>query len=144
MNYGKPNHVPVILLVLLDMMLTMFWYSPIVFSDLWSELNYTAQPSLTGTGEWIYLLPLAGAFSLNYIMDWLYRHLNIRKIGKGIGLAVLFWFGFYFLQVTSQYLYSFRHIGLLGIEGGLYLLMFMLAGFVLSIWGRDKILSQPE
>lgn len=143
MNVGKPNHVPVFLLIFLDMMLAVFWYSPLVFADIWSELNTGLEPNLTGSGEWIYLLPLAGSIGLNYTMDWLYRHLNIRKTGKGIALAALFWFCFYFLHVSTQYMFAFRHIALLGIEGGLYLLMFLMAGFVLSVWRKEDPVKQP-
>ena len=132
----KMNHLAVWILVILFQGISFLWYAPFLFGTKWTELANMKAEDMEGGSPFLYLIPIAAAIILYYLMAWLFKELNVITVGKGLFLSFLFWLGFLFLLAFTNDLFALRPILMTLIDKGNYLVCFLLGGFILSLWKR--------
>lgn len=133
--YYRINHMAVWVLILAQQLTGYFWYSPVLFGDLWrSGLGKT---EVAGGGAAAYVFAFAGSVALTYFMAWLYQRLNLKSIGAALIVAFMVWGSIGFLVPATYDLFRGVPFGVTCIDTGKTFLDMMIIALVLSVWKKS-------
>ncbi len=81
-----------------------------------------------------YIACLAAA----YTMAFLFTKIDVDTGLKGLQYALLFWAGFFFLEITTQNMFSLRPFELTLIDESVVLIKYEITGVILGLWTKRK------
>ncbi len=136
MEEYKTNHLAVWILVIVNQLLGVVWYSKLAFGRLWMELLGANAADFTSTSILPYLLSIASAVLIAYTFAWLFKRLNVVTWVDGLRIALRFWLVFAFLVGWVHAAFAMRPFGLIAIDMGREFVNFGLIGVVLGEWKR--------
>lgn len=139
MGNQKINHVAVWILVVFHQIVALLWYSKFLFSAKWMELLGKSDADFAAANPFNYIIAIVTALVMTYLLAWIFKELKINNALRGLFYAVIIGLGFYFLQTLTTGFFSLRPFGLTLIDGGMYLVNFIVAGIVLGAWKKYDV-----
>jgi hypothetical protein len=138
--HTRIHHLAVWLLVVVHFFVGLGWYA--LFGDMWLNLhakNMTdiEQPhSITP-----YVIAILSAVVINYALAWLFARLNVIHALTGLGVALICWFAFLFVEYATISAFSAFETNpwpLVFINMGRPFVAFAISGVVLGAWRRRE------
>ena len=128
----KPNHKAVWLVVLIAQIIPAIWYG--LFVDAYLSLNHltmedTAHPIA-------YLVSIISATALTYMLSHIYGRMNILSAIDGAKTALIIGFPIYILGLITWNLFSLRPYALAWLDGGVNLIILIIAGAIIGGWQK--------
>ncbi len=139
MGNQKINHVAVWILVVFHQIVAVLWYSKFLFGNKWMQLLGKTEADFAGVNPLKYIIAIITALAMTYLLAWIFKELKINNSLRGLFYAVIIGLGFYFLQTLTTGIFSLRSFGLTLIDGGMYLVNFIIAGIVLGAWKKYEV-----
>jgi len=122
--------IPVIVMTIFSFALGAVWHQKFMFGKTWTDENKSTldrkanYPLIFGGTALMHFLALAGLSAVVAGMNW--------QDGLHSGLLVsVVWV---LPSMAATYLFANRSLKLLAIDAGMYVVLFGVSGFVLSIW----------
>ncbi len=139
MNSLRINHAAVWVAAFVVQFVPPFWYDAVFFGIRWSELNNLTEADFVDYN-------MALALGINFIaclaaactMAFLFKNINVDTGLKGLQYALLFWAGFFFLEITTQNMFSLRPFELTLIDESVVLIKYEITGVILGLWRKHK------
>lgn len=132
----KINHVAVWILVVVHQIIAVIWYAEFLFGKKWMQLLNKIAEDFQGASPLNYVIAIITAIVMTYMIAWLFTKINVDNGIKGLQFGFAFGVSFFFLQVMTQGFFSMRPFGLTLIDGGMYMVNFIIAGIVLGVWKK--------
>ena len=130
-NDTKINYTAVVLTGLMAFALSLLWYSPLLFGNIWRALrDVPATPLPDWTFAFAPLREIITAFLLAYLIV----RLRIMNWKSALGLGLGLWFAFYFVQLAGAVLWDNKPWQLGLVHGGDWLMKMLFMSVVLSVW----------
>ncbi len=131
----KINHWAVLVIVVLAQVIPAIWYG--VFADYWMEYNELTMEEIESKQSLFpYFISIFGSLFFGYTLAYLFMRMGIESVQAGLTMALLMGFSFFAFPTLVQTLFSFRPVFLGFIDGGVYLLIWALAGAILGGWRK--------
>ncbi len=135
MKQLKINHLAVLVIVVIAQVIPALWYG--LFADAWMKLNNLTMDFITeNQSSTPYIASIIGSVIITYTMAHLFTKMNITTGVQGLLTGVLIGFAFTHIPnvVTSQF--EFRPYVLSWINGGVNIIIYAIAGFILGVWKK--------
>ena len=128
----KTNHKAVWLVVLIAQIIPAIWYG--LFVNAYLSLNHltmedTAHPIA-------YLVSIVSATALTYMLSYIYDRMNIVSAIDGAKTALIIGFPIYILGLITWNLFSLRPYALAWLDGGVNLIILIIAGAIIGGWQK--------
>lgn len=136
MSEPRINYVAIVTCVVFQFILTMFWYSPWVFGELWFTWGKTSIEAFDALGIRPYVMSIVASFVVTYTLAWLIMVTRSDNVKSGAKIGFIVWAGIIapFLWAGNAYKgYGFE---LSALESGCDLLAIVISGAVLGSWRR--------
>ena len=128
----KTNHKAVWLVVLIGQIIPAIWYG--LFVDAYLSLNNL---TLEDTAHPIaYLVSIVSATTLTYMLSYIYGRMNVVSAKDGVMSALIIGFPIYILGPMTWNLFSLRPYALAWLDGGVNLIILMIAGAIIGGWQK--------
>ncbi len=135
MKQLKINHLAVLIIVVIAQVIPALWYG--LFADTWMKLNNLTMDFITeNQSSTPYIASIIGSVIITYTMAHLFTKMNITTGVQGLLTGALIGFAFTHIPnvVTSQF--EFRPYALSWINGGVNIIIYAIAGFILGAWKK--------
>ncbi len=136
MGNQKINHIAVWILVVFHQIVALLWYAPFLFGNKRIELLNKTAEDFSAFSPLNYIVTIITALAMTYLLAWIFKELKINTPLRGLFYAFIFALGFFFLEMLTVGMISLRPFGLTLIDGGMYLVNFIIAGIVLGAWKK--------
>ena len=134
------NHLAVILIVVLAQIIPVIWYG--MFSDSWMEYNELTQAEIEENQSVVpYIARIFGTLFLVYTLAYVFVKMEVDSAQSGLSLALAMGFSFFAFPTLVQGLFSLKPIFLGIIDGGVYLIIWGVAGLILGGWRKYQLES---
>ncbi len=133
----KINHLAVLVIVVIAQIIPAIWYG--LFSDTWMKLNNFTMDFITeNQSATPYIASIISSIIIAYTMAYLFTKMNIQTGVQGLLTGALIGFAFTHVPnvVTSQF--EFRPYALAWINGGVNIIIYTIAGFILGTWKKYR------
>jgi hypothetical protein len=137
MEFGLINIWAVLVATIVNVILGMVWYSPNVLGDTWADaLHLSKMPAKANLkpSVWHYV----GAFFVSLVTMWvlavLINSLHLNTVAQGVLFAFLVWLGFIATSHFSGVIWVGKPMVAYLIDVGYYLVSFMVASIILTLW----------
>ena len=99
----KINYIATVVTGLAAFALSLLWYSPFLFGNIWLALRNAPVHPLPG---WTFLFaPLREIISA-FLLTHLIVRLGVNNWKNALGLGCVLWFSFYFVQLTGAVMWD--------------------------------------
>ena len=139
MGNQKLNHVAVWILVVFHQIVAIVWYAPFLFGNKWMELLNKTTEDFSASSPVKYIIAIITALAMTYLLAWLFKELKINTPLRGLFYGCIFCISLLILEMLTVGVFSLRPFGLTVIDGGMYLVNFLVAGIVLGAWKKYEI-----
>ena len=116
----------------LNVILSLFWYSPSVLGNVWAKELGLREDSKPGLFQFIGALVVA--FILNYVLNMVIHTFNITGLANGLSLAFFIWLGFIATTHFSSVIWAKKPFVVYFIEVGFLLFNLLLISTIMTIW----------
>jgi len=134
----KINHLAVWVLVVVYFLIGWGWYA--IWGDTWLNLHAKAATDIERThAAGAYVLAFVASIVVNYTLAWLISRLNAQRAVCGLGVALICWFAFVFVEYATISVFSAFETNpwpLICIDMGRPLIGFAISGIVLGAWRK--------
>ena len=134
----KINHLAVWVLVVVYFLIGWGWYA--IWGDTWLNLHAKTATDIERThAAGAYVLAFIASIVVNYTLAWLTSRLNARRAVCGLGVALICWFAFVFVEYATISVFSAFETNpwpLICIDMGRPLIGFAISGLVLGAWRK--------
>lgn len=129
------NYLAIIVCGILALGIGAIWYGPL-FGKPWMKAHGFNESDLVKDFNpvKIFSLAMAAHMIIAYILAYLMGYLNAYSLSGVFYTSFFSWLGFLFLPMFINFLFSRKSIKLLMIESLYFLLFFIVAAFLISIW----------
>ena len=94
---ARINHVAVWILVVVYFLIGWGWYA--IWGDTWLNLHAKTATDIERTHNvGAYVLAFVASIVVNYALAWLIMKLNAQRAVCGLGVALICWFAFVFME----------------------------------------------
>ena len=130
----KINHKAVWLVILISQILPFIWY--VFFSELWIELNNISIEKINIFPFNAFIVGILSSISLSYMMAWIYERMNVNGLKDALITAFIIGFPIAILNYMTVLLFSFRPYALVWLDGGINLILWVIAGGIIGTWKK--------
>ena len=134
-NNRMVSYVAVIATGLIAFALSMLWYSPLLFGNIWMAFRDRPDHPLPG---WTFAFAPLREIITAILLAHLIVRLEVNKWREALGLGLALWFAFYFVQLAGAVLWDNRPWQLGLVHGGDWLMKMLFMSVMLSSWHREK------
>ena len=135
LNDTKLNYTAVVVTGFMAFALSLLWYSPLLFGNIWRELRDVPATPLP---DWTFAFaPLREIITAFCLADLIVR-LRIMNWKSALGLGLWLWFAFYFVQLAGAVLWDNKPWQLGLVHGGDWLMKMLSMSVVLSVWHSKR------
>ncbi len=128
----KTNHKAVWLVVLIAQIIPAIWYG--LFVDAYLSLNNL---TMEDTAHHIaYLVSVLSSTALTYMLSYIYGRMNIVSAIDGAKTGLIIGFPIYILGLITWNLFSLRPYALAWLDGGVNLIILIIAGAIIGGWQK--------
>ncbi len=127
-----PCVIPIVVVSVLNVLLGMVWYSPLLLGNLWAK-GYKFDKHTPKPKVWRYL----GGFLVSLITVFVFalfmRQLQINTWQAGAHLALYIWIGFVVTNQFSSVLWARKPLSVFFIDIGYRLVSLVMIGIILAL-----------
>jgi hypothetical protein len=135
----KINYIAAVVTGLAAFALSLLWYSPFLFGNIWLALRNAPVHPLPG---WTFLFaPLREIISA-FLHTNLIVRLGVNNWKNALGLGFVLWFSFYFVQLTGAVMWDNLPWQLGLVHSGDWLMKMLFMSFLLNAWHGKKQSSE--
>jgi len=127
------NWLAVIVTAVIYFLIHFFWYFPFAFGKLWLRLvGKESEPKSKIIRDTIIMIPtsIVTMLFIEIFMDLV----NVTDIAGALIVNLLLWIGFVATIAINQNNFNDRGVKLFLLEYGFYLIGFLIAGIILTLW----------
>jgi hypothetical protein len=128
------NHVAIVVAAVIFWCLGAFWYSPVLFAKPWVEIvgrQMGEKPKGLVKG-------MISSFIGDLILAEVLAHVIVWSSaltwGRGVWIGFIVWLGFFLSPAYPQSIYEGRPFKYVAINGGYWLVGFLIVGGLLAVW----------
>jgi hypothetical protein len=134
----KINYWAVVATGLTAFFLSIIWYSPVLFGEIWERYRHAPNPDIpTWTMVFAPLRELLAAVVLGKLIV----RLNLTDWKNTAQLMLLLWLAFHAVGMTGAVLWDNMQWQLGAVHAGDWLMKMLFIGIVLTIWFNRKTLT---
>jgi hypothetical protein len=134
----KINHLAVWTLVIVHQLIGWGWYT--IFGNVWLNLHAKTMTDIETPHDIpSHLMAIVASIVVNYALAWLISRLDAQRAVCGLGVAIICWFSFLFVEYATISMFSAFGTNpwpLILIDMGRPLIAFSISGLVLGAWPR--------
>jgi hypothetical protein len=135
----KLNYIAAVVTGLAAFVLSLLWYSPFLFGNIWLALREAPVHPLPG---WTFLLaPLREIISA-FLLTHLIVRLGVNNWKNALSLGFVLWFSFYFVQLTGAVMWDNLPWQLGLVHSGDWLMKMLFMSLLLNAWHGRKQSSE--
>ena len=135
----KINYIAAVVTGVAAFVLSLLWYSPFLFGNIWLALRNAPVHPLPG---WTFLLaPLREIISA-FLLTHLIVRLGVNNWKNALGLGFVLWFSFYFVQLTGAVMWDNLPWQLGLVHSGDWLMKMLFMSLLLNAWHGGKQSSE--
>lgn len=131
-------YVPALVAAIAHFIIGMLWYSPVLFGNIWMELNKFSKEHMAENMKKNMPLIMIGGFGTSYIfaltIGFLFQLLQVSDVMSGLKIAVILWFGFNAVIQFGMVLWEGKPFKLFVIQAAYWLASFTAVAAILSTW----------
>lgn len=125
----------VLVAIILNMILGMLWYSPLMFGNIWLKLvgktaDDISKEESSQAMKWAFVPAVVSSFSLALLLGFL----NAQTALDGIVVSLVIAVGFIGMSHLNRVLFEERSMKLTLLNTGYSLVSLMIASIVISLW----------
>lgn len=122
----------IILAVIAYIILGMFWYSPVLFGNVWMKVT-GVNPEKTDKEKMnlIYGISALAALITASVLDYLQLQFDVQSISQAFFLGFVLWFGFTFTSTMVNNMYQGKQKALTIIDAGYQLTTVLVMSIIL-------------
>jgi hypothetical protein len=130
----KINHAAVWVIVVLGQVIPATWYG--IFADPWMEFNNLTMEDATSAGNAPYVVSIVSSISFAYMLAWVFGRMGVSGMVDGIKTGLIMGFPIAILNTMTTNMFSIRPYGLAWIDGGVNLVIWLIAAVLLAVWRK--------
>jgi Protein of unknown function (DUF1761) len=135
----KINYIATVVTGLAAFALSLLWYSPFLFGNIWLALRNAPVHPLPG---WTFLFaPLREIISA-FLLTHLIVRLGVNNWKNALGLGFVLWFSFYFVQLTGAVMWDNLPWQLGLVHSGDWLMKMLPMSLLLNAWHGSRQSSE--
>lgn len=132
----KINHAAVWVIVVLGQVIPALWY--MIFAEPWMEYNGLTMEDAQGAGATPYVVSIVTSIAFGYMLAWVFQRMGVQSVMDGLKTGFIMGFPIAILGTMTVNLFSFRAYELTWIDGGVNLVIWVVAGVILGGWTKSK------
>lgn len=132
------NYWAVLITGILAFCLSMLWYSPVLFGDIWMEHRKTLAPSAP---PWTMLFAPLRELIVSYVLLLITR-LSCTSWTKNLNLILLLWLAFHAVGMAGAIIWDNMPLKLGAVHAGDWLMKMVFMAVVLTAWHKRKETDQ--
>jgi uncharacterized protein DUF1761 len=138
---SKVSYPAMVVALIAAIAVSSIWYSPLLFGNLWRELNGAnpAGPANTTIHGWKILIDLVREFVVIYVLARLISGLGIIDWRGALNLGFWVWLGFPVQMLVGASLWDNKPWALDLIHAGDWLIKMLLIALILAKWRRVQM-----
>lgn len=125
------NYLAVVSTGMSAFILSMFWYSPILFGGIWEQYRNEPNPAIP---SWTLGFAPLRELIASFVLAYLIVRLDLRNWRQSIGLMLLLWLAFHAVGMTGAVLWDNMHWQLGAVHAGDWLMKMIFMGITLTLW----------
>ena len=127
------NYLAVLATAVVNILLGMLWYSPILFGNIWMKAIGKTKKELGGAGVG-YVFTIITALITAVVLALFIGYTQADTIFKGIQTGFWIWLGFVATTTLAGVLWEGQPLKVYLIYNGLQLVTFIVMGSILAVW----------
>lgn len=131
----KINYVAVVVTGLTAFVLSLFWYSSVLFGGIWLKLSHADPDAMPG---WKMSIAPLRELIVCYALAYLIVHLGLFNWKRAASLGVGLWFAFHGVQMAGAVIWDNMPWMLGAVHAGDWLMKMLYMSIVLSLWHEKK------
>lgn len=132
------NYWAVVLTGLMAFVLSLIWYSPVLFGKIWTEHRGA---SMQAAPEWTIVLAPFRELIASYVLALLITRLALTNWINAVKLILLLWLAFHAVGMAGAIIWDNMPWKLGAVHAGDWLMKMLFMALVLSIWHKNKSTS---
>jgi hypothetical protein len=138
-NGQTVNYIAAVVTGLAAFALSLLWYSPLLFGNIWMALRNAPVHPLPG---WTFLFAPLREIITAFLLTHLIVRLGVNNWENALGLGFVLWFSFYFVQLTGAVMWDNLPWQLGLVHSGDWLMKMLFMSLLLSAWHGRKLSSE--
>jgi len=130
---SKIKYTAVIITGLIAFVLSLAWYSPVLFGEIWIKYRTNADPVVPG---WTMLFAPLRELIVSYVLALLITRLKLIRSESAAGLTFLLWLAFQAVGMAGAVMWDHMPWQLGMVHAGDWLMKMLFMSVVLSRWHR--------
>jgi len=115
--------------------LSIIWYSPLLFGEIWERYRHAPNPA---TPPWTMAFAPLRELIASYVLAFLIVRLNLKHWKTTLRLMTLLWLAFHLVGMAGAILWDNMQWQLGVVHAGDWLMKMLFMGTVLTIWLNKK------
>jgi len=132
----KMNYWAVITTGVVAFLLSILWYSPLLFGNIWGQYRHAPNP---GIPAWTMAFAPLRELLASFVLAHLIVQLNLRDWKAATGLMLLLWTAFHAVGMAGAILWDNMQWQLGTVHAGDWLMKMLFMGIVLTIWLNKNV-----
>lgn len=133
------NYPAVIVTGLMAFVLSLLWYSPLVFGKVWMQYRDAALPSPPG---WVMIFAPLRELIVAWILAMMISRFSLYNWKGAVQLCFLLWLAFHAVGMAGAVIWDHMPLPLALVHAGDWLMKMLFMALLLSTWHRKKSLQQ--
>jgi hypothetical protein len=130
----KLNFIAILVTGITAFMLSILWYSPLMFGNIWELYRHPPNPSIP---QWTMLFAPLREIIAAYVLALLIARLELRDWKATTSLILLLWLAFQAVGMAGAILWDNMQWQLGAVHAGDWLMKMLFMGIALTLW-KDK------
>ena len=135
-NKTKLNYWVVLATGLVAFSLSMIYYSPFLFGEIWEKYRHAPNPSIP---QWTIILAPFRELIVSFVLAKLIVRLNITNWKSTTKLMLLLWLAFHAIGMIGAILWDNMQWELGAVHAGDWLMKMIFMGIILTIWLNKNV-----
>jgi len=135
------SYAAIIISALLAFSLSLAWYSPMMFGDIWMKYR---DASIAAAPSWKFFLAPLREILTACVLAFLIARVRPGNLGSALVLGLVLWAGFYGVQLTGAVIWDNMPWQLGAVHAGDWLMKTVFMTIVLAWWSGSARQSTSE
>lgn len=133
----KINHLAVWVIIVLGQVIPMTWY--IIFAGQWMKYNgLTREQVEQNSSPMPFVASIVSSIVFGYVLAWIFVRMRVASVKDGAIAGLAMGFAFTHLPNMVNNFFTQRPYELSWIDGGINMIIFVIAGAILGGWRKYK------
>lgn len=133
----KINHLAVVVIIVLGQLIPMGWYT--AFADQWMKFNgLTKEQIEQNNSPMPFVASIISSIVFAYVLAWIFTRMRVESAKDGAIAGLAMGFAFTHLPNMVNNFFTQRPYELSWLDGGINMIIFVVAGAILGGWRKYK------